>query len=78
MAQDSNKSLYVTVGMTANRGGKGIVPSKLHLMSKKDLKTMVRFVKQIKEEFYAWADWSYIFGFSNFNKIQDIPTLGVN
>ena len=78
VAQDSNKSSYVTVGMTANRGGKGIVPSKLHLMSKKDLKTMVRFVKQIEEEFYAWADWSYIFGFSNFNKIQDIPTLGVN
>ena len=23
-------------------------------------------------------DWSYIFGFSNFNKIQDIPTLGVD
>ena len=46
--RESHSSPYVTVGLTTNRGGTGIVPSKLHMLEKTELETIVRFVKQIE------------------------------
>ena len=75
VGHESHASSYITVGVHANRGGRGLIESKLSKLKKTEKTTLVRYVKQIEESFCQWMDWSVVFAGANMREIQKIPTL---
>ena len=72
---ESHDSSYITMGQRANRGGPGVLNSKMNLLKSREKQLVVRFVRQIKEVFRRWVDWSVVFGFSVTRQVQGFPSL---
>ena len=72
---DGPNSKYVAIGIHANRGGRGLIQSKLNMMSTEEKETLVSFIRRLEEIFQRWVDWSYLTGFRNAAVHQDITML---
>ena len=72
---ESHDSSYVTMGQHANRGGPGVLNSKMNLLKSREKQLVVCFVRQIEEVFRRWVDWSVVFGFSVTRQVQGFPVF---
>ena len=62
---DEHKTNYITLGVHANRGRKGLVDSKFSKLKAKEKRVILQFIKQLETQLEKWIDWSYSFAFEN-------------
>ena len=62
---DEHKTNYITLGVHANRGRKGLVDSKFSKLKAKEKWVILQFIKQLETQLEKWIDWSYSFAFEN-------------